>query len=89
MTTTSAADAMTILRRLIFTECFWPRPRVLPPIVILRSPDDRFAPDAFIAATGPMINHLIAVAEDASVPARASALSPVVYLRRTCSTSVQ
>jgi len=42
MTTTKAADAMTILRRLIFAECDRRRPRVLPPIVILRSPDDQY-----------------------------------------------
>jgi hypothetical protein len=34
ITTTSAADAMTSLRRLIFAECDLRRPRVLPPIVI-------------------------------------------------------
>jgi hypothetical protein len=34
MTTTSAADAMTILRRLVLAECDRRRPRVLPPIVI-------------------------------------------------------
>jgi len=40
MTTTNAADAMMILRRLIFAECDRRRPPDLPPIVILRSPGD-------------------------------------------------
>ena len=60
MTTTKAADAMTILRRLIFAECDRRRPLVLPPIVILRSPDDQYWVRVLIATTSPMINRLIA-----------------------------
>jgi len=38
MTTTSAAEAMAILRRLILVECDRRRPRVLPLIVIFALP---------------------------------------------------
>jgi len=58
MTTTSAVEAMAILRRLIFAECDRRRSRVLPPILILCSPT--IGPRVFIATTGQMINHLIA-----------------------------
>jgi hypothetical protein len=59
ITTINAADAMTILRRLIFAECDRPRTRVLPPIAILASPDDHNRAGV-VATTGPRINNLIA-----------------------------
>jgi hypothetical protein len=50
---------MTILRRLVLAECDR-RPRVLPPIVILHSPDDYIGFAVFIAITRVTINHSIA-----------------------------
>jgi len=78
MTTTKAADAMTILRRLIFAECDRRRPRVLPAIVILLSLDDQCRvrrlhrdnrPDDQ-SPDRPSFDEAIAVARAATAPAR-------------------